>query len=363
MNRKVRTSRRRFKLQRLLGRRSRLSRLPRYRPYQPLGGSLLPRSSGAWQFPLGVDLRTRRSKRLVALLTTMAVAFAGVVALVALRGGDSKRERPVMQPASTNGGPFAFTVLPGWRAIERFEPVPGMPFEHPLVFEEQVSKMRLIAGLLPATSPTLLPAEFVKQLRAPPDRPLRVRLDQGVLAYYYPRLEPADASGALDVYVVPTTSGIATMACTADKGVISTYDDCWRTVASVALRKVSSLRLGPDAAFRQRLPGAIAMVDAARDRAREPLATRIPGQQAKGAADVGLGYEAAAASLAPLVPASPAEPKAAVQALADAGAAYHSVAEALQRGDPAAFERGRDVVHAREHELKALLRRLEVPPG
>jgi hypothetical protein len=68
-------------------------------------------------------------------------------------------------------------------------------------------------------------------------------------------------------------------------------------------------------------------------------------------------YETAAAMLTPLVPASPAWPKATVGELAATGRGYRGAAAALLQADAAAYARARRAVHAHEDRLKGLLDR------
>lgn len=161
----------------------------------------------------------------------------------------------------------------------------------------------------------------------------------------------------MDVYVAPTTAGILTVACVAGTGVVAPYYDCWRNVSTLTLRHGRALRLGPDAAFRQRLPGVVAAVDATRQHARAQLDTRIPGHQATVASDVATAYREAAVSLAPLAPSSARRAQAIVRELAGADRAYQGVAAALQHADSVRFERGQHAVHAHEHRLRQLLDR------
>ena len=108
------------------------------------------------------------------------------------------------------------------------------------------------------------------------------------------------------------------------------YDDCLRIATTLKLRAGRALRLGPDAAFRQRLPGAVARSTTARQRARAELATQVPAQQAAAASKLAATFRAQAASLTPLAPASRPWSRALVWELAAAGRAYRGVAAALR---------------------------------
>ena len=285
------------------------------------------------------------------------VSLITMLAVIALRDGDKRQERASNRPAQVGNGELEFMPRLGWTSSTNAPRLRGMEIQEPVVLEEPVSGMRLVAGLLPATSPTLLPPEFVRRLRMPAARPQTIRLGDALEAYYFAGLSSPDARGLVDVYAAPTTAGIVTIACVGGPGIVAPYYDCWRNASTLKLLHGHALPLGPDAAFRQRLPGTITALDSARQRARSQLSTRVPEQQAAAASDLAAAYGVAAASLAPLAPASLPWSKGLVQELAGAGREYRGLVAALQRADAGAFGLGQDAVHARERRIKQLLER------
>ena len=101
--------------------------------------------------------------------------------------------------------------------------------------------------------------------------------------------------------------------------------------ADAARSAPSAARTG--SAFQQRLPGVLGALDAARERAREPLASREPPEQADAAFKLAAAYEGAAASMTPLIPKSSSVPEAIVHELTGVASAYRVVASALQEAD------------------------------
>jgi hypothetical protein len=250
-------------------------------------------------------------------------------------------------------GALKLYPLPGWTKITSAPRLGGLDFRNPVVLREHFSGTRLVGGLLPATSRMLLPPEFVRRLLVRPRRPEIAKLG-GAKAYYFAGLILANG-GQVEVYVLPTTAGVAAIACIGGRGLAPPHDDCWRNAATLQVRGGRPLRLGSDAAFRQRLPGAVSALEHARQQARAGLATQVPAQQAAAASRLSRSFQAQAASLAPLAPASRRWPRALVRELAGAGRAYRGVAAALRDSDAAAFQQGEDAVHAREHRIKQLL--------
>ena len=143
-----------------------------------------------------------------------------------------------------------------------------MPSPAPVVLLEPISKTLLVAARLPATSPSLLPAELVARLTQPPEEPVRVRLAGSLPAYYYRDLSLPHVRGRLDVYVAPTADSVATLACV---GPPSPLEECSDAVNSLQVTRGMSVDLDKDTAFHISLPAEVRRVDAVRENARRSL--------------------------------------------------------------------------------------------
>jgi hypothetical protein len=282
------------------------------------------------------------------------VALAILGAFMAVRDADGDQPSVADRPSPVTSGALKLYPLPGWTKITSAPRLGGLDFRNPVVLREHFSGTRLVGGLLPATSWMLLPPEFVRRLLVRPTRPEIAKLGRGAEAYYFGGLILANG-GQVEVYVLPTTAGVAAIACLGGRGLAPPHDDCWRNAATLQVRGGRPLRLGSEAAFRQRLPGAVTALEHARQQARAGLATHVPAQQAAAASRLSRSFQAQAASLAPLAPASRRWSRALVRELAGAGRAYGGVAAALRDSDGAAFQQGEDAVRAREHRIKQLL--------
>ena len=287
------------------------------------------------------------------MLGLFALVLVGALIALRVQGEDhssvSGRSSPVIS------GALELHPLQGWTETARVPRLEGLEFQEPVVLRERISGTRLVAGLLPATSSMLLPPEFVRRLRVPPARPETAKLGPGIEAYYFAGLVLGEGRGLVDVYVLPTTAGVATFACRGGSGIVTPHYDCWRNAATLKLRRGRALRLGPDAAFRQRLPGAVAALERARQQARADLATQVPAQQAAAASTLAGTFREQAAALAPLAPGSRPWSRVLVRELARAGRDYRGVAAALRNADPAAFRDSERAVHARERRIRQLL--------
>jgi hypothetical protein len=345
--------------------RSRLAGLPRYSPSKSVDADRVSEPTATLPRYAPPEHRTadRPRRQTLGRPAFMGLAFAvvalGIVSLVMAltvwRSNDGT-EKPPAVAGRLSSGSLMLTAPPGWTRSDA-QPLPGLRFSKPIALENRLLDLRLVAGLLPATSQTLLPAGLVERLQSPPPRPETVRLDSGAHAYHFRGLVAAGIDGPLEAYALPTAAGIATTICSGDHGVVPSSYDCWKLVKRETLHRAEAVRLGVAAAFSSRLSGLVATINAARDHAQEPLATRVPAEQARGASMLARTYETAAATLTPLVPMSPAWPKATVRELTATARGYRAAAAALLRADAAAYARARRAVHAHEDQLEGLLDR------
>jgi hypothetical protein len=246
------------------------------------------------------------------------------------------------------------TAPPGWTRSRDPSPIPGFGSVPHAMLVEELSKVRLTAAVLPPASPTLLPAALLDRLESRPATPDWVRLGERLPAYFYRDLSVPDLPGRLAVFAVPTTEGIATVACL---GVPSSLEECAQVADSLTLTYGKPLRLDAGAAFQLRLGPQIRAVDAARERGRREFsAARSPQEQRDAATIISNAYGDAAAALAPLV--GPSSSLAAIVAqLRTNAATYERIATHLHAQDRVSLARDRKVAVAGETRLKALLSR------
>ena len=120
-------------------------------------------SSGAdrqWDAIGWTDGRRRRMFMVVGL-----IALAVLVGVTAVRGQSEDPSDVPDRPGPVRSGPLTLSPLEGWRATTSIPRLEGLDFHKPVVLRERTSGTRLVAGLLPATTRTLLPTEFIRQLR------------------------------------------------------------------------------------------------------------------------------------------------------------------------------------------------------
>jgi hypothetical protein len=195
-------------------------------------------------------------------------------------------------------------------------------------------------AMLPAQRPSLLPPALDD-----PDMPPR-DVEVGAVrgSYYF-----LSSSVSRDVIVVPTTEGVATIACTeAPPG------DCELALAGLRLAHGAFLAPDPGAAFLSRLPAATKALDAQRLRQRGRLARSKNAEAgARAAARLAAAYATAQRALRPLAPGPRGPAAATVDLLERLRSGYGRLGAAVKAGDRTAFKNVATAIDADEARLSA----------
>jgi hypothetical protein len=233
---------------------------------------------------------------LIALSGIVALSTAGFVAGRTMLGNDA--------PAGTNlatSGPLQLIFPDSWRPAAGSSGVPGLKFgSAPIALGPAGgSADRLVAGHVSATGPTLLPRGLQQRLKRPPRRGDAVRIGS-VDAYRYRGLRPAGLQGKLNLYVAPTASGVATIACIlrgADSAGFARR--CEQVADSLSLVGVGAAPLGADRRYAREVRGTLDRLDNRRRVIRQRLAqARTREAQAGLAGDLAVLHRRAAVQIA-----------------------------------------------------------------
>jgi hypothetical protein len=195
--------------------------------------------------------------------------------------------------------------------------------------------LRAALELLPAASPSLIPAALGA------GSPERVELRSGYDAWRY----GSNGSGRV-AFALPTTAGIATVACLGRGGVARR---CQRLASSVVVPDSRPLELSRRAALFSRLPKLVPRLDAARAKGLDDLrsATRAAAQVAA-AERLARAHKAAGEALAPLGSTSEKLPT----ALAATAGAYATLASAARERVPGPYADAGRAVRGAEADLR-----------
>jgi hypothetical protein len=299
----------------------------------------------------------------------LLAAGAGLLAVAAVAGflagssgSDGGSEPDVDFANSASAGAIGLSFPADWERASDTPDIPGVGLSDPMTLApEGQSAGSLTAGSTTRVGPTLLPQALVRRLsREPEGEPVRL----GELeAYRYAGLQPRGFNGRLTVYVVPTTGGVATMACGAGSGGAADFlSRCEQVAATVELSGVEPLPLGPSEAYARTLSRTLRTLDGAR-RSQGPNLrdADTPAGQARAARSLSRAYGAAAGALANAQAGPPERGVNAsiVTSLRRLRAEYARLAGAAADGDGGAYADAASAIERAEKRLGRSLGALE----
>ena len=251
-----------------------------------------------------------------------------------------------------------------WRLLPRPGEIAGLPLRDVIALEPSDAlalepRVRLLAGMVDSTGARLLPTTADRRVRGTPDQE-PVRLGDH-MAYRYRDVRWRGQAANMTLYVVPTTQGVATVACLAPEWDRTRTAECEAIATTLRIEDGRALPLGPNRAFGSRLDAVLRRLDSSRrvERARLGRARTAAGQ-ARRALDIAVLYDVAARDLTRgTAPAGTAGTRVSLaRRLRAVGAAYRDLASAAMRRDRTAFNRARNAVMAQDAGVSSALKRL-----
>ena len=197
----------------------------------------------------------------VALLFALAAGLSG-------RGSDAGRSNggEVIAPTSTvTGADLALRVPRGWSRLKR-SPDLGLPLSHATAVAPRSRNGPVVvfgvARGRRASNGALLPATFLSstgQSTGAVPRRSAVRLpDQNLEAWRYPGLRPIGNNRQLTVFTVPTSSGVAIVACALPPEAAAAFAaQCDAIAGTLQLRSGRAYPIGASDAYASSLNGTI----------------------------------------------------------------------------------------------------------
>ena len=299
-----------------------------------------------------------RGKLVGAAVALIAIAGLTGVGIGSLRDGGTAEESASTIREEAGAGSIA--VPEAWSTDDDAR-LPGEDRADGLTAEPaRGSGETLTMVATEATGPNLLPPGLVAALEALPGRPDRVRL--GSLVGYRHR-ELAVAGDPLTVFVVPTSEGVQTIACSAPAGRFAGFAPRCEAAAGTLqlLEGVTRIPLGPSKAYATAAASAVERLNTALPGLRQELvdATSRTGQ-ADAASRIASAYTAAADRLRDRRPGPEARGlnREVVDALDRTAAGYGDLAAATV-GDSAAYAAAREAIAGSEEDVRNALRALE----
>jgi hypothetical protein len=297
------------------------------------------------------------------VLITLA-AGAALAGFLVGRGGGGGEEQAEAFTNTASAGSVGLSFPAGWERVPEEPNVPGVRFRDPLVLAPDApARARLVAGNVAASGPALLSAGLLDRLSggAPQGEPVRLN---DLEALRYRGLEPGELAGQLQLYAVPTTRGVATVACTAPGGAQAAgfRRDCESVAATLELAGAEPYPLGPSTEYASRLRGVTSRLAAARRTGTERLrGADTPDAQAAALSTLAGVYRRAASAVADtrVSPADRAANLALAGALERTRAGYARAAEAARAGDSEAYSAAGEAVGAGQRAFARALTGLE----
>jgi hypothetical protein len=298
------------------------------------------------------DIRVTHRRPSAALVGSVTAAVLAAVGGWWL-GGATRSPAPVVAPDSVAAvGDLRLELETGWVAADAapgprvdggqaYAPIPGLS-----------ARALLVTGA--AADASLVPAALRGELPERLPAPRRATLG-GLPAWSYGPFRAKRR--VLEVTVVPTTSGVLALACSAPPASWSAALGCTEGVHAITSAKAKALEPAADLGFRLAAGPALRAFDERRVIVRRRLATAAgPGARAAAASTLAETHRAVADELAPL--AAPGATAGVVAALRDAAGAYDAFATAARRDDRQPFIAARAAVTRGDAALASALRRL-----
>ena len=271
---------------------------------------------------------------------------------------------PAPDALRTSAGVLNIAYPSTWQRQRDSAGAAAFALETPLVLTprpgiEAKPDSRLLAGLVTETGPSLLAPGLERRLDGRLDRDtVRLRDHE---AYRYRDVAVAGDEIQATIYAVPTSAGVATVACLSPRFVDTLEGQCEAMATTLTLSGAQALPLGPNAEYGTLVSRIVARADVARRQNRSQLrrARRPAGQRAQ-AADLAAVFRRSASRLASSGPrAGTAEVhRQLVDALRGVRNGYEALATAAASRDRRAYAAARRAVSAREAGLMRALERM-----
>ena len=335
------------------------------------GATQLGRAEGdTAQLPRGTTGTEQTAPRKVApALVAVAVAAALAAAIGGFLAGSSGgggSEVPENR-SSASAGPLTMTFPDTWQRASSVEPIPGYKFSDPIPLEPKSGAAggSLSAGTVDAGTPTLLPKGFLDALGGSPPKGDAVEIGD-LQAYRYKDLAPKGYPNQLTIYAIPSTAGVATVACSAGGSqAASFFEECERVASTLTLSgDAKPYPLGVPDDYAKGLNGAIEKLQGDLKAATGKLkSAKTPDAQASAARQAAAAYGAAIKSHPKDVPPQVGDADAAIlAAMRDAQKGWSTVASGASSEDAGKYRSGEKQVKKAEAALSKALKQLENQP-
>jgi serine/threonine-protein kinase len=285
------------------------------------------------------------------LAVAVTALLAGVLGVL-LGGSGTSSHAAFGDSASTGNIELSFPS--SWHRIAAPAPIAALPLADTIALAPTTgaTSAALLAGVVNTSGPALLPAAL---LAGRPLTPSAVEIGASA-AYRYSNVSVPGLAGPATIYAIPTTAGVATVACLA--GSSGVQHECAQIAATLRLNSASAFPLTPSPAYAGALTRALGSLQATITAASARLAgAHSAGAQAAAADQLASAFRTAGLFVAHLSvsPAVSAINAKLAGALSAAGNGYAALAGAARAEDEGAYARAARAVDGAQTEVSASL--------
>jgi hypothetical protein len=298
---------------------------------------------------VALEEEPRRRRAAVGMLIALAAvgaAAGAVLGAISADGDDDSRE------ASSDA--VAFTVPEGWARTQGAR-APGIRLTD--TASARKGEQTITAGMQRSEEPVLFPVSFRIRVRTPPLGPGELVTVAGVEAQRHEDVAMRGSGGVVTTYVVPTSAGVATLACAVPAGQ-AVGPDCDRAASTLELRRGEPLPVKPDARYGAQVQQVMAGLQPTRRALRQRLGkarTRV--QQEEASSGMARVFDQSGRKIERIKPppvAATAHGEIA-KAMHNAADAYSGMAKAAAAFDRSGWDRGELRVRAAEARVQGSL--------
>ena len=299
----------------------------------------------------------RGGRRLFPMLVVAGVLVAAVAGFLAGGSGGGEPEGDGPPVVGAANAAMKLKVPEGWTRMASAPEVPGLTLAGPVAYAppDAADGEAVVFGSAgkDADNSTLLPNGVIQAAGEVPEGREAVEIGPaGLQAYRYEDVRLSGLNAPVTFYAVPTTEGVATVAC------LGGGTSCEGIANTTELVSGEPFPVGPSADYADAAGGAMADLTKAVNRSQRALdRARLPAAQAAAARDLRGAYRKASRALRglELSPADRGANARLVAALGATAAAYDRAAKAAGNDSKAGFRKaGRSVEAAQEEVAGAL---------
>jgi hypothetical protein len=304
---------------------------------------------------------TRVSPPAIALVLLLAAAAVVAGLLVGGSQGATNTSTVTLASSATIGH-LQLRYPSSWQLGSASPGLPGVTFTNPIVLTPSRGGAQLVAGeVADASGSTLLPASLRSKVQGSLPAPTAVTFG-GLQADRYSDLHVSGLADPVTLYAIPTSAGVATIACWGTAHLAPSFaDQCSQVTATLRLLGATAYPVGPYPAYATLISNTLKTLTSTTSGPLSQLKSATsPSAQSSALSHLASAYSSAASTLsrAAVSPIVRDAHNALISALKQISAGYSNAASAASSGSASAYSRAGQQITAGSSGLSSALRRL-----